>query len=162
MTTFSDNSSVDHQIENVYKQAADLFDPDTVLDIEEDEYQRGVVELVTRLLGMDSDDKEDVASIISQHTSTAYRVTAADFGTGINGDALYIGPLEVAVAYVKQECEWQVTQTPNNQVRVDLDNGNCWGIADTPEMAWRYAVAAELYGNSGDTFEPFRLEVWKR
>jgi hypothetical protein len=66
------------------------------------------------------------------------------------------------VAYVKQECEWQVTQTPNNQVRVDLDNGNCWGIADTPEMAWRYAVAAELYGNSGETFEPFRLEVWKR
>lgn len=70
MTTFSDNSSVDHQIENVYKQAADLFDPNTVLDIEKDEYARGVVELVTRLLGMDSDDKEEVAAIISEQTMT--------------------------------------------------------------------------------------------
>lgn len=162
MTTFSDNSSIDHQIENVYTQAADLFDPDTILNIEEDEYQRGVVELVMNLLGMDSDDKEDIASNISDRTKTAYRVTAADFGTGIGGDALYIGPLEVAVAYVKQECEWEVKQTEDGKVTVQLDGGNCWGTADTPEMAWRYAVAAELYGNSGETFEPFRLEVWKR
>jgi len=64
MTTFSDDSSVDEQIENVYAQATDLFDPGTVLDIDNDEYARGVVELVTRLLGMD--DKEDVADIITE------------------------------------------------------------------------------------------------
>lgn len=68
MTTFSDNSSIDHQIENVYKQAADLFDPNTVLDINKDEYARGVVELVMNLLGMDSDDKEDVATTIGMYT----------------------------------------------------------------------------------------------
>ena len=70
MTTFSDNSSIDHQIENVYKQAADLFDPNTVLDIDKDEYARGVTELVTNLLGMDNADKYEVAKIISEHTLT--------------------------------------------------------------------------------------------
>lgn len=70
MTTFSDNSSIDHQIENVYKQAADLFDPDTTLDNEHDEYARGVVELTMNLLGMDSDDKEDIARTISERTMT--------------------------------------------------------------------------------------------
>jgi hypothetical protein len=70
VTTFSDNSSVDHQIENVYEQAAGLFDPNTTLDIDKDEYARGVVELVMNLLGMDSDDKEDIASIISERTLT--------------------------------------------------------------------------------------------
>lgn len=70
MTTFSDNSSIDHQIENVYKQAADLFDPNTVLDIDKDEYARGVTELVTNLLGMDNADKYEVAKIISENTLT--------------------------------------------------------------------------------------------
>lgn len=70
MTTFSDNSSIDHQIENVYKQAADLFDPNTVLDIDKDEYARGVTELVTNLLGMDNADKYEVATVISENTLT--------------------------------------------------------------------------------------------
>jgi hypothetical protein len=138
----------------LFREAAGLFDPATVLNVEKDEYQRGVTELVTRFTG--SDDKEDVASIISERTGI-YRVTAQDFGTGINGDPLYVGPLAVAVAFVKATCEWAVTQTADDKVRVELDGGNCFGVADTPEMAWRYVVAAELYGNSGDTFEPFLL-----
>lgn len=156
MTTFSDNSSIDHQIENVYKQAADLFDPNTVLDIDKDEYARGVTELVTNLLGMDNADKYEVAKIISE-TTGAYRVTRADFGTGLNGDALYIGPLDVAMEFVKRTCEWIVFPMKGGKFQVKLDGGNCWGIADTEEMAWRYAIAAELYGNTGDTFEPFFL-----
>jgi hypothetical protein len=158
MTTFSDNSSIDHQIANVYKQAADLFDSNTVLDIEKDEYARGVAELVTRLLGMDSGDVADVAKIISEKTG-AYRVTRADFGTGLNGDALYIGPLNVAMEFIKRTCVWEVKACNSGKsVLVELDGGNCFGADPSAEMAWRYAIAAELYGNSGDTFEPFFLK----
>lgn len=157
MTTFSDNSSVDHQIENVYKQAANLFDTNSVLDVDKDEYARGVVELVMMLLGMDSDDKQEIADIISERTGT-YRVTRQDFGIGANGDALYIGPLNVAIASIKRTCEWEVkTCNSGKSILVELDGGNCFGAADTEEMAWRYAIAAEFYGNTGDTFEPFLL-----
>ncbi len=48
----------------IYKQAAGLFDPGTTLDLG-NEYHRGVTELVMRFTGTDSDDKDDVESIIS-------------------------------------------------------------------------------------------------
>ena len=147
----------DYLTNELYEQAAGLFDPNTRLNIEKDEYQRGVTELVMRFTGTDSDDKEDVAEVISQRTGI-YRLTAADFGTGFNGDALYIGPLEPAITFVKQTCQWSVKQTQNGLVHVELDGGNCFGVADTLELAWRYALAAELYGNSGETFEPFLLK----
>lgn len=159
MTTFSDNSSIDHQIENVYTQAADLFDRNTVLDIEKDEYQRGVVELVTRLLGMDVGDVKEVAKIISERTG-AYRVTEKDFAIVNGGDALYVGPLYPATEFIKRTCEWEVTSKDFKDgvnVVVTLDGGNCWGAHTSAEMAWRYAIAAELYGNTGETFEPFYL-----
>lgn len=145
----------EHLFEEMYVQAADLFDPNTKLNIEKDEYARGVVELITRVTG--SDDKEEIADAISERTGI-YRVTAADFGTGANGDALYIGPLEPAVRFVKQECEWTVTPMKSGKTLVQLDGGNCFGAADTEELAWRYAIAAELYGNDGSIFRPFLLK----
>jgi hypothetical protein len=69
VTTFEDCSSVNYQIENVYVQAASLFDTGETVDLS-NEYHRGVVELVTRLLGIDSDDKEDVAHLISERLVT--------------------------------------------------------------------------------------------
>jgi hypothetical protein len=53
----------DEQIERIYKTAAGLFDPGTVLNTEADEYQRGVTELTMYLLGMD--DVDDVAKTIT-------------------------------------------------------------------------------------------------
>jgi hypothetical protein len=149
----------EHLTEELFREASGLFDPNTVLNTEKDEYQRGVAELVQRFTG--SDDLDDVAQIISERTGV-YRVTDQDFALSPGGGSIYIGPFDVAVAYVKQECEWEVKQTDDGKkVHVELDKGNCWGTSDTPEMAWRYAIAAELYG-SGDTFEPFLLQVWKR
>jgi hypothetical protein len=158
MTTFADNTSVDHQIENVYKQAASLFDPDTELNLNND-YDLAVTELVLRLLGMDSGDKYDVAKIISEHTSTAHLLTEADFGTGVNGDLLYIGPYNVAKDFIKRHDS--TTETNFNHStrlwRVELADGNSFGVADTLEMAWRYAMAAE-FGPIDDGFVPFRLK----
>lgn len=145
----------DHLTDELFKAAASLLDPRTRLQTESNEYHRALAELVQRFTG--SDDFDDVVDIISERTGV-YRVTAADFGTGINGDPLYIGPLEPALAFIKQECTWEVTQTADDKVRVDLDGGNCFGVADTPEMAWRYAVAAELVGNSIENFTPFLLK----
>ncbi len=141
--------------EELFKAAAGLLDPNTRLQTESNEYHRALAELVQRVTG--SDDFDDVVDNISERTGI-YRVTAADFATGINGDPLYIGPFAVAVAYIKDTCEWEVKQTADDKVHVDLDKGNCFGVADTAEMAWRYAIAAELYGNSGDTFSPFLLK----
>ena len=67
MTTFSDNSSVDEQIINVYTQALKLFPRHTKLDLR-NAYHRGVVEMVLGLLGMDQGDAEEVADIISEGT----------------------------------------------------------------------------------------------
>jgi hypothetical protein len=144
----------EHLFEELYVQAADLFDPNTKLNIDKDEYARGVVELITRVTG--SDDKEEVADVVSERTGI-YRVERKDFATVFGGDTLYVGPLEPAVRFIRQTCEWTVKQE-NGRVRVELDGGNCFGVADTDELAWRYAIAAELYGNSGDTFHPFLLK----
>lgn len=147
----------EHLTAELYREASDLFDPKTVLDIDADEYQRGVTELIMRFTGTDSDDKEYVAQTISEGTGI-YRVTEQDFAVAIGGDPLYIGPFAAAIAYVKANCEWEVKQTADDKVHVDLDKGNCFGVADTAEMAWRYAIAAELYGNDGATFSPFLLK----
>lgn len=157
MTTFAENASVDHQIENVYKTAADLFEPNTVLNTE-DEYMRGVIDLVQRLLGMDDGDKEDIAQNISEGTGV-YRLTAADFGTGVNGDLLYIGPFAVAQDFFYKNDN---TATFKRDIvygvwRVELMDGNSFGVGDTLEMAWRYAMAAE-FGPIDDGFVLFFLK----
>jgi hypothetical protein len=116
MTTFSDNSTVDHQIENVYKQAASLFDPGTRLDLS-NEYDRGVTELATRLLGMDSDDKDDVAETISFYTNPNYehllrrkRVNSVIDRIWPEGtlDEFYSETTEVAVVEDKAGNLWRV------------------------------------------------------
>lgn len=145
----------EHLMDELFKAAASLLDPNTNLQTESDEYHRALAELVQRVTG--SDDFDDVVDIISERTGI-YRVTEKDFASAPGGDPLYIGPFEIAVAYIKDTCEWEVKQTADDKVFVELDKGNCFGVADTAEMAWRYAIAAELYGNSGETFRPFLLK----
>jgi hypothetical protein len=147
----------EHLTDELYEQAAGLFDPNTTLRPSFNEYARGIVELVQRFTG--SDDKDDVASIISERTNTGYLLTAADFGTGINGDLLYIGPYNDAIDFIR---EHDNTVTVERKIetgkwRVELSDGNSFGVADTCEMAWRYAIAAE-FGPIDDGFVPFRLK----
>lgn len=52
---------------HVYEAAASLFDSNTVLDLD-DEYARGVTETVMRVIGIDSDYKEEIAEAISEFT----------------------------------------------------------------------------------------------
>lgn len=52
---------------NVYEAAASLFDSNTTLDLN-DEYARGVTEMVLRVVGIDSDYKDEVAEAISEFT----------------------------------------------------------------------------------------------
>lgn len=159
MTIFTDNTDTDTQIERVYEAAASLFDPDTTLDLSR-EYDRGVTELVTRMMGIDSDDKDDVAGIISDYTSTAHMLTVADFGTGVNGDLLYIGPLKVAQDFIyKHDNTVQIERVRYSEtlMRVEMADGNSYGVGDTEELAWRYALAAE-FGPIDEEFHPFRLK----
>lgn len=148
----------EHITNELFDQAAGLLDPDTTIRTDFNEYQRGVVELVQRVTG--SDDKDDVASIISERTATGHMVTAADFGTGINGDLLYIGPLDPARDFINRNDNTGscVRDFYTGLWRVELADGNSFGVADTPEMAWRYAIGAE-FGPIDEGFEPFRLTV---
>lgn len=152
----ADVLNTDNQYERVYTTAASLFDTGEALDLK-NEYHRGVTELVTRLLGIDSDDQDDVAMTISTHTG-AHRLTEKDFGTGINGDLLYIGPLQPAIDFIKgpNRTEVEITTDGKGRWSVKFDGGNVWGTADTQEMAWRYALAAEL-GPIDEGFVPFML-----
>lgn len=147
----------DYLTKELYEQASGLFDPNTTLRTDFDEYQRGVVELVARITG--SDDKDDVASIISEGTATGHMLTAADFGTGINGDLLYIGPLAEAQEFIcKNDNTVDTNLNPTTRLwRVELSDGNSFGVADTLEMAWRYAMGAE-FGPIDENFVPFRLK----
>lgn len=147
----------EHLTAELYTTAASLFDPNTVLNPEANEYHRGVTELVQRVTG--SDDKDDVASIISEGTSTAHLLTATDFVEDANGSLLYIGPLDPAITFIKNNNE---VDGPNRHIltgkwTVKLDGGNVWGTADTSEMAWRYAIGAE-FGPLDEGFTPFRLK----
>lgn len=67
MTTFSDESTVDEQILNVYAQASALFEKHTTLDLKNN-YHFGVADLTRQLLGMDSSDLPEIARIISEGT----------------------------------------------------------------------------------------------
>lgn len=53
---------------NVYEAAASLFDTDTTLNMG-NEYDRGVTEMVMRVIGIDSDYKDEVAETISSFTA---------------------------------------------------------------------------------------------
>jgi len=149
----------EHLTAELYKQASGLFDPDTVIDTRKNEYQRGVTELILRFTGTEVDDIGDVATTISEGTSTAHLLTAADFVEDANGSLLYIGPLYPAMQFIKNNNE---VDGPNRHIltgkwTVKLDGGNVWGTADTAEMAWRYAIGAE-FGPIDEGFSPFRLK----
>jgi hypothetical protein len=150
----------DYLTEELYKQAAGLFDPDTIIKPEENEYQRGIVELIMSFTGQTSDDKEDIASTLTERLSTAYMLTERDFGTGINGDLLYIGPLKEAQDFIHKHDNTVLVervQYSKNLMRVELAEGNSYGVGDTEELAWRYALAAE-FGPMDENFVPFRLK----
>lgn len=89
-----------------------------------------------------------------------YFLTAADFGTGINGDLLYIGPLGTAQDFIQRNdgtAKVERVDYSERLFRVELADGNSFGVADTPEMAWRYALAAE-FGPMDENFVPFYLK----
>lgn len=148
----------EHLTNELFDTAASLFDANTTLRTDFNEYARGVVELVQRVTG--SDDKDDVASIISERTATGHMLTAADF-TEVGDNLLYIGPFVEAVRFIRDNCDVTKDAVRNIQTglyTVELDGGNVWGHGDTPEMAWRYAMGAE-FGPIDDEFKPFRLTV---
>jgi hypothetical protein len=138
----------------LYRVAAGLFDePSDVKDLDKDEYVRGMAELIADLTGT---DKYDVVEKLRQELG-GHLLTKKDFGTGINGDLLYIGPLEIALEFIKgpNKSTYEVTHdAAKGRWRVELDEGNVFGVADTEELAWRYALAAEL-GPIDEEFEPF-------
>ena len=95
---------------------------------------------------------------LTEEDLLGYLLTAADFGTGINGDLLYIGPYKVATDFIRGQVSVDVTSVAGDtRWRVELADGNSFGVAETLEMAWRYALAAEL-GPIDENFVPFRLK----
>lgn len=56
--------------DTVYTNAAILFDSNETLDIDNNEYARGVVELIALMTGFGSDSYEDIAKALSAYTST--------------------------------------------------------------------------------------------
>jgi hypothetical protein len=55
--------------EELYRSAAALLDPDTVVT-DDNEYHRGLVELIMEFHGMGSDDKDDIANNITERVMT--------------------------------------------------------------------------------------------
>jgi len=50
---------------SVYEAVASLFDTNTIVDID-DEYHRGIVVTLMRVLGIDSDHKDEVAEALTE------------------------------------------------------------------------------------------------
>jgi hypothetical protein len=146
----------DHLTEELYKCAASLLDPNTIVT-DDDEYHRGMVELIMEFTGQSSDQKEDIAGRISELTGLHY-LTKADFLIAGDETLLYVGPLEAAIDFIKGPNGSEVAEKvlPNGKYNVQLDGGNVWGTGDTRELAWRYALAAE-FGPIDDEFAPFVL-----
>lgn len=146
----------EHVTEELYKDAANLLDTNTIVT-DDNEYHRGMVELIMEWNGMGSDDKEEIAAEISKRTGL-HQITSADFAPLPTGGDLYIGPLDAAIKFIKGPNASEVEEgvLPNGMYNVKLDGGNVWGTADTREMAWRYAIGAEM-GPIDDEFEPFFL-----
>lgn len=78
---------------NVYEAAASLFDSNTTLDLK-DEYARGVTEMVMRVIGIDSDYKDEIAEAISTFTMTINHRDFARNWIENHGRNIYVGMRE--------------------------------------------------------------------
>lgn len=87
-----------------------------------------------------------------------YRLTDKDFAEDSSGDVIYIGPLQIAIDFIKgpNKSTVEISRTAKGGWRVELDEGNVFGQADTQELAWRYALGAE-FGPLDENFVPFML-----
>lgn len=74
----------------VYEAAASLFDSNTTLDLE-NEYARGVTETVMRIVGIDSDYKDEIAEVISIFTMDVDTKAIARQWIEANGQAYHEG-----------------------------------------------------------------------
>ena len=145
----------EHLTEELYRAASGLFDEASdVKDLDEDEYVRGMAEVIADLTG---DDKYAVVAKIRAKIG-AYELTSKDFVEDRNGDLIYIGPLQIAIDFIKgpNKATVEVFRPVGGGWRIELDEGNVFGQADTQELAWRYALGAE-FGPLDENFVPFML-----
>jgi len=106
----------------------------------------------------------------------AHMLTIKDLETRDNGDTYYTGPLDEAKAFIEDwtaSTESRYTKAGKVRYAVFLtmdsgdgepasnDNCNTFGIGDTSEEAWRYALGAE-FGPADDEFSAFPLTHDKR
>lgn len=144
-----------HIEEKLYTAAADLFEDDSVLDLDKDEYVRGMAEVMADFLGV---DKYDVVVNIQARLGQ-YLLTDKDIAE-TNKGLIYLGPLKIAQDFIKGPNKTYVevfsAKNPGDMWRVEFDEGNVWGSADTEELAWRYALGGE-FGPTDEGFEPFML-----
>lgn len=141
--------------EKLYTAAADLFEADSVLDLDKDEYVRGMSEIMADFLGKDKYDVVvNIQARLGQHMLTSKDIIDTDKGL------LYVGPLKIAQDFIKGPNKTHVEVFPAKQSgeswRVEFDEGNVWGSADTEELAWRYALGGE-FGPTDEGFEPFMI-----
>lgn len=146
---------LEHVEKKIYEVAVNLFEKDAILDLDKDEYVRGMAEIMADFLGIDK--YAVVAKIqarLGQHMLTSKDFIETDRGL------LYIGPLEIAKDFIKGPNKTHVevfpAKTPGDLWRVDFDEGNAWGAADTEELAWRYALGGE-FGPIDEEFHPFTI-----
>ncbi|QFG12145.1 Hypothetical Protein OBI_RACECAR_305 [Arthrobacter phage Racecar] len=102
-----------------------------------------------------------------QEDKMAHMLTIKDLEERLDG-TYYTGPLEEAKAFIRKECfvtEATYVREGKDKVAVLLglngdfvtwDNCNDYGVGDTSEEAWRYALGGE-FGPANDEFSAFPL-----
>lgn len=84
-------------------------------------------------------------------------VTRKMFAEVYDGDTLYVGPMAPAQAFiVRQFPDWSC-KPEAGRFRVQWNGGQTFGVADTPELAWRYAIAVDLGPSEDEVFNEFRI-----
>src|SRR4030095_2380377 len=143
-----------HIEEKLYTAASNLFEKDTVLDLDKDEYVRGMAEIMAAFLLA---DKFRWVDNIHKRRG-ASQLTDKDFIESPDRGLLYIGPLDVARDFIKgpNKTEVAVFRTNTGRWRVEFDGGHVFGVADTEELAWRYALGGE-FGPIDEGFVPFTI-----
>lgn len=75
---------------HVYEAVASLFDTNTVVDIN-DEYHRGVVETLMRVVGIDSDYKNEIAEVLTEFNKAVDHTAFAKKWIRMHGANVYPG-----------------------------------------------------------------------
>lgn len=95
-----------------------------------------------------------------------HTVTPADLVEDANGDCKYVGPLEPAQQFIREDCAVTVlhegqrvsvlVSTTDRPDTVTWETCDSWGTGPDEETAWRYVIGAE-FGPADSEFEPFDI-----